>query len=95
MVGARWDDSAGQVSDSRPRELSAAMPVTNLTAAVVQPTWSASYPRCSLGVGYARHQADLLECPVYVTQPRGALRPSGGKVKHKNHHRSAQSTVAR
>jgi dynein heavy chain len=79
IEGARWPtgDEAGEqemitgtptagfLVDSRLKELLPALPVIYIKAVPVQPSWEPS------SVGYLRRQADIYECPVYVTSFRG------------------------
>jgi len=78
MEGARWDVSdedepqsvgttkvAGCIHDSRLKELLPPMPVMYLKAVTVQPTWEPS------SVGYLRHDPNVYDCPVYITNFRG------------------------
>jgi len=55
MEGARWDDKAGCIEESRPKELYAKIPVVMIKAAMFT------------GV----EQKDTYICPVYKTQDRG------------------------
>lgn len=56
---------AGNLVDGRLKELMPAMPVIYVKAVAVQPNWEPS------AVGYLRRQADIYECPVYITPFRG------------------------
>ncbi|CAM9266952.1 unnamed protein product [Chrysoparadoxa australica] len=79
IEGARWatGDEAGDIEmvsgtatagslvDSRLKELLPMLPVIYVKAVEVQPTWEPS------AVGYLRHEEDIYEAPVYITQFRG------------------------
>ena len=79
MEGARWptgDEAgdpymvsdtpcAGFLVDSRLKELLPPLPVIYVKAVPVQSSWEPS------SVGYLRRQADVYECPVYLTSFRG------------------------
>lgn len=56
---------AGNLVDSRLKELLPALPVIYVKAVAVKSTWEPS------SVGYLRRQADIYECPVYTTSFRG------------------------
>lgn len=56
---------AGNLVDGRLKELMPAMPVIYVKAVAVQSNWEPS------AVGYLRRQADIYECPVYITPFRG------------------------
>ncbi len=51
--------------DGRLKELLPPLPVVYVKAVAVQATWEPS------AVGYLRGQADIYECPVYITSFRG------------------------
>lgn len=55
MEGARWDDKAGVLEDSIPKELFAKMPVVQIRAVPADKA----------------DTKDMYECPVYTTQDRG------------------------
>jgi dynein heavy chain len=55
MEGARWDEKAGTVDDSRPKELYARMPIVLIKAAQFT----------------GEKLKDTFECPTYKTQDRG------------------------
>ncbi len=55
MEGARWDDKAGTMEESRHKELFAKMPVVLIKAVTVDKA----------------DQKDVYQCPVYRTQDRG------------------------
>lgn len=55
----------GHLTDSKLKELRSPLPVIYIRAVPVQPEWEPS------AVGYLRHQADVYECPVYLTSFRG------------------------
>lgn len=79
IEGARWPtgDEVGDVDmvsgvpcggtlvDSRLKELLPMLPVIYVKAVPVKPSWEPS------SVGYLRRQADIYECPVYLTSFRG------------------------
>lgn len=79
IEGARWpvgDEAgdpemvsgtpvAGTLVDGRLKELLPTLPVVYVKAVAVQPSWEPS------AVGYLRRQADIFECPVYITPFRG------------------------
>jgi dynein heavy chain len=79
IEGARWpigDEAgdpemmtgtpiAGTLVDGRLKELMPPLPVIYVKAVAVQPSWEPS------AVGYLRRQADIYECPVYITPFRG------------------------
>ena len=56
---------AGNLVDSRLKELMPALPVIYVKAVAVKSSWEPS------AVGYLRRQADIYECPVYITPFRG------------------------
>jgi len=67
IEGCRWDDKAGALADSFPKELFAQMPVMLIKAVTVDKA----------------EQKDTYDCPVYKTRmrPKGALgHPDGGYV---------------
>jgi len=55
----------GHLTDSKLKELLSPLPVIYIRAVPVQPAWEPS------AVGYLRHEADVYECPVYLTSSRG------------------------
>ncbi len=55
----------GHLTDSKLKELLSPLPVVYIRAVPVLSTWEPS------AVGYLRHQADVYECPVYLTSFRG------------------------
>jgi dynein heavy chain len=63
VVGAT--STAGWLVDSRLKELMPAMPVIYIQAVQVEPHWEPS------AVGFLRHQADVYDCPVFMTTMRG------------------------
>lgn len=79
IEGARWptgDEAgepemmtgtqiAGHLVDGRLKELLPPLPVIYVKAVQVQRSWEPS------AVGYLRRQADIYECPVYITSFRG------------------------
>eukprot|EP00904_Undaria_pinnatifida_P003126 jgi/Undpi1/12814/HiC_scaffold_7.g02481.m1 len=79
IEGARWatgDEAgdtemitgtpcAGNLVDSRLKELLPPLPVIYVKAVPVQPTWEPS------AVGYIRHDPKIYEAPVYITSFRG------------------------
>jgi dynein heavy chain len=67
IEGCRWDDKAGSLSESFPKELFAPMPVMLIKAVTVDKA----------------EQKDVYGCPVYKTRmrPKGALgHPDGGYI---------------
>ena len=67
LEGCRWDDKAGSLTDSFPKELFAHMPVMLIKAVTVDKA----------------EQKDTYGCPVYKTRmrPKGALgHPDGGYI---------------
>jgi dynein heavy chain len=55
MEGARWDEKAGNIEESRPKELFARMPIVLIKAA----QFTGEKPK------------DTYMCPTYKTQDRG------------------------
>ena len=55
----------GHLTDSKLKELLSPLPVIYIRAVPVQPAWEPS------AVGHLRHEADVYECPVYLTSFRG------------------------
>jgi len=58
VEGARWDISAGQLEESRPKKPFSVVPVVNCSAVVMPPP--------------GKEDPTLYQCPVYKTELRGA-----------------------
>jgi len=69
VEGARWDPSAGQLEESKPKKPFSVVPVVNCRATIAPPE--------------GKEDKTLYQCPVYKTEARGATYVFTAQLKTK------------